>query len=371
MNIPFFNYKKFCKDLDYLKLIQEVLDTGYLIGGPYLEELENSIINYTGIKNCVAVGNATDAMEIIFKFLKLPINSKVLVPAHTMLATASAAKSSDLVPVPIDVDSNTLMLEIEQIENLDLSNVSACMVTQLNGVVADMEPIMQFCKKNKIFLIEDSAQGIGAFNGNKHAGSWGIGGCLSFYPAKVAGGLGDGGALITNDEKLASFARSIRDHGRGEKFDAINWGRNSRLDAINARVVIERIRNLESLIQKRRELAEIYNNELHELEKKFFLKLPPKFSTKSDSISTYQNYEIQAKNKKGLIAHLKKNNIGTIEQWGGFSIAHFSKLGFNINNFPKTKLLFDELLLLPINHMMNKDEIFYICDSIKNFYVVS
>ena len=126
------------------------------------------------------------------------------------------------------------MLEIKQLENINLNNVSACMVTQLNGVVADMKPIKEFCEKNNLVLVEDSAQGIGAFNGAKHAGSWGIGGCLSFYPAKVAGGIGDGGALITNNDALADYARSVRDHGRGQEFEAINWGRNSRLDSIQA-----------------------------------------------------------------------------------------------------------------------------------------
>ncbi len=368
MHVPFFNYKNFCKDLNYKLLLQEVLETGYLIGGPFVEELENKIQVITGIKHCITVGNATDAMEIIFKFLDLPFNSKVLVPSHTMLATASAAKNANLIPIPVDVDPDSLLLEIKQLEKCDLKGVSACMITQLNGIVADMEPIKDFCDNNKIYLIEDSAQGIGAFNGEKHSGSWGVGGCLSFYPAKVAGGIGDGGAIITNNDKLASFAKSVRDHGRGEEFEAINWGRNSRLDSINARVILERINDLHLLIERRRELASIYDNNLSELEINSYLKLPPRFSTNSNSISTYQNYEIQAKKKDDLIDFLRKNNIGTIKQWGGFSIAHFSRLGYEIEDYPETKALFDRLLLLPMNHMLKKEEIQYICDKINDFY---
>ncbi len=368
MHIPFFNYKNFCKDLNYKLLIQEVLETGYLIGGPFIEQLENKIQVITGIKHCITVANATDAMEIIFNFLDLPFNSKVLVPSHTMLATASAAKSANLIPIPVDVDPDSLMLEIKQLEKCNLEGISACIITQLNGVVADMDPIKDFCDSNKIYLIEDSAQGIGAFNGKKHSGSWGIGGCLSFYPAKVAGGIGDGGAIITNNDKLASFAKSVRDHGRGEEFEAINWGRNSRLDSINARVIIERINDLNSLIDKRRELASIYDDNLRELEINSDLKLPPRFSTNSNSISTYQNYEIQANKKDDLIEFLKKNDIGTIKQWGGFSIAHFSRLGYEIEDYPETKALFDSLLLLPMNHMMKKEEVQYICDKINYFY---
>ena len=368
MHIPFFNYKKYCKDINYSELLEEVLDTGYLIGGPFVDDLEAKIQNYTGIKNCVTVGNATDAMEIIFNFLKIPKGSNVLVPAHTMLATASAAHSADLNPVPVDVDKNSLMIELQQLKDTNLNNVSACMITQLNGVVADMEPILDFCKEKDIILIEDSAQGLGAFNNSKHSGSWGIGGCLSFYPAKIAGGLGDGGALITNNDKLAKFARSVRDHGRGEDFEAINWGRNSRLDSLNARVLIERIKNIGNILSKRRKLASIYDLELKSLEEESYIKLPPKFSTNSESLSTYQNYEIQARNKENLINYLNENNIGTIKQWGGFSIAHFSKLGFNIDRYPKTKSLFEELLLLPMNHMMKEEEVYFVCEKIKNFY---
>ena len=125
-------------------------------------------------------------------FLRLPINSKVLIPAHTMLATASAAKSAGLTPIPMDVNELSLMTEIEELKSCNFSNVSACMITQLNGAVADMNPIKDFCKFKNISLIEDSAQGIGAFNNGKHAGAWGVGGCISFYPAKVVGSLGDG-----------------------------------------------------------------------------------------------------------------------------------------------------------------------------------
>ena len=183
--------------------------------------------------------------------------------------------------------------------------------------------IKKFCERNNIVLVEDSAQGIGAFNNKKHAGSWGIGGCLSFYPAKVAGGIGDGGALITNNDLLADYARSVRDHGRGEEFEAINWGRNSRLDSINARVIIERLKNLDCLINKRRNLAEIYDINLRELQDQNLIKLPPKFSTNSESESTYQNYEIQAKSRDKLIEFLNYHNVGTIIQWEDFNRSFF------------------------------------------------
>ena len=368
MKVPFFDYKGYCKDIDYKKLLEEVLDTGFLIGGPFIDQVEEKIQDLSKIKNCVCLGNATDGLEIIFDFLNLPLNSKVLVPAHTMLATASAAKSAGLIPEPVDVDPTTYMLEFDQLIQCDLNNVSAIMVTQLNGVVADMNPIRKFCDKNNIFLIEDSAQGIGAFNEDKHAGSWGIGGCLSFYPAKIIGCLGDGGAIITNSDELADFARSVRDHGRGKELEAINWGRNSRLDNLNARVILERLDMLEALINKRRLIANIYYETLYILEEEGVMNLPPKFSTNSNSQSTFQNYEVRAHSRDELINFLKKKEISTIKQWGGFSIAHFSKLGFNISNYPATEELFNNLLLLPMNHLMNEEDAKYVAKSVLSFY---
>lgn len=368
MEIPFFNYKDYCKDLNYETLLKEVLESGYLIGGPFIEQVEKDIQTLTGIKNCVCVANATDAMEIMFDFVKLPLNSNVLVPAHTMLATASAVKVNGLNPIPVDVDEKSYMVEIEQLIKCDLKNVSAIIITQLNGLVADMNPIKDFCENHNIALMEDSAQGIGAFNNGIHSGSWGIGGCLSFYPAKVIGCLGDGGALLTNNDKMATFARSVRDHGRGEGLEAINWGRNSRLDSLNARVIIERLKLLDKLISKRRKLAYVYLEKLKVLEDQGIINLPPKYSTNSKDIGTFQNFEIKVKFRDDLIKFLKTNNISTIKQWGGFSIAHFSKLGFNIKDFPSTQKLFDKLLLLPLNHMMSIEEVEYISEKVLSFY---
>ena len=112
MKVPFFDYKSYCKDIDYNKLLNEVLESGYHIGGPNINAVEEKIEEYSQIKNCVCLGNATDAMEIIFNFLKLPPNSKVLVPSHTMLATASAAKTAGLNPVPVELITKAICLNL-------------------------------------------------------------------------------------------------------------------------------------------------------------------------------------------------------------------------------------------------------------------
>ncbi|WP_186596161.1 DegT/DnrJ/EryC1/StrS aminotransferase family protein [Synechococcus sp. PROS-7-1] len=368
MKIPFFDYKKYCKELPYADLVSETLSSGYLIGGPAISKFEEEIVNYTGIKHCITVGNATDAMEIIFDFLDLPKGSEVIVPAHTMIATASAAVSAGLKVKPIDVNFRYGLLTSKELSNVNLSNVSACMITQLNGICSDMDEIMNLLRSNSVPLVEDSAQGIGSFYKGTHAGGFGVGGCLSFYPAKVLGCLGDGGAIITNNDDLASYAYSVRDHGRGVDLQPLYWGRNSRLDSLNANILLTRLLNIDYYIEKRRRLASLYDNNLSALQDQGVLKLPAKHSVASDNPSTYQNYEVLAEKSSDLMAFLKDKGIGTIRQWGGFSIAHLRNLGFNIDNYPRTLDQFDRMFLLPMNHMLEEEEIIYITQSITEFY---
>ena len=278
MNIPFFDYKQFCRDLDYLRVLDKTLDSGYLIGGPSVREFESSIEKYTGIQHCVSVANATDAMEIIFSFLQLERGTRVLVPAHTMIATASAVVSAGLQPVPIDVDCASGLLTSSILETVDLKSFGACMITQLNGIASDMDRVIQLLESANVPLVEDSAQGIGVRYKGTHVGGFGVGGCLSFYPAKVLGCLGDGGALITNNTALAEYALSVRDHGRGDDLQPIHWGRNSRLDSFQARVLLERMSHLPRYISHRREIASIYNSKLSFLAKNQLLTLPPSTS---------------------------------------------------------------------------------------------
>ena len=285
-----------------------------------------------------------------------------------MIATASAVVSADLQPVPIDVDCASGLLTSSILETVDLKSFGACMITQLNGIASDMDRVIQLLESANVPLVEDSAQGIGVRYKGTHVGGFGVGGCLSFYPAKVLGCLGDGGALITNNTALAEYALSVRDHGRGDDLQPIHWGRNSRLDSFQARVLLERMSHLPRYISHRREIASIYNSKLSFLAKNQLLTLPPSTSLGSTDESVYQNYEILASNRDLLQEHLKSVGVGTIKQWGGFGIPHLSNLGFNIDQYPQSYDQFNKLLLLPMNHMLTPEQAIYISDSIIDFY---
>lgn len=368
IRVPFFDYKAFASELPYASHVQECLDTGYLIGGPSIDDFEQALQSFTGIKHAISVGNATDALEIIFEFLELPPGSKVLVPAHTMIATASAVHKAGLEVVPIDVDPESLVVGSEQLLATDLSEISAFVCTQLNGICADMSAIQSILLDHRIVLVEDSAQGIGSYYKGCHAGSFGIGGCLSFYPAKVLGCLGDGGAILTNSSELNNYARSVRDHGRGPDLLPSFWGRNSRLDSIQAHILLNKLPLLPAYIQRRRDIADIYNCRLLPLQRKNLLRLPVATSVGCSEPSTYQNYEVRATDRDNLQSYLKEYSIGTIRQWGGFSIPHLSELGFDINDYPATKKLFDELLLLPMNHLLSVEQAHAVCDRVLEYY---
>ena len=370
MKVPFFDYKAFAAELPFTSFVQESLDSGFLIGGPKVSEFEEALQSFTGIKHVISVANATDALEIIFEYLNLPRGSKVLVPAHTMIATASAVDRCGLEVVPIDVDPISLVVTSYQLSQINLSEISAFVCTQLNGICSDMDAILRILDDHNIILIEDSADGIGSFHKNSHAGSFGIAGCLSFYPAKVLGCLGDGGAILTNSDDMNAFARSVRDHGRGPDLLPIHWGRNSRLDSIQANILLHKLPYLNDYIETRRDIARLYDSKLSDLEETGFIKKPVSTSFKSNDLSTYQNYEIRAVNRDQLQSFLTDKGIGTIRQWGGFSIPHMSHLGFDISNYPETENLFNQLLLLPMNHLMSLEQAEFVCDHVNQFYSV-
>ena len=206
-----------------------------------------------------------------------------------------------------------------------------------------MSAITKISKKYNLKVFEDSAQGLGAFYKNKHAGTFGLGGCFSFYPAKILGCLGDGGAVITNDIKIYNNLLVLRDHGRKNN-DIKMWGFNARLDNIEAATLDYLLTKVSKFINIRRKIAKIYCQELKNITE---IGLPPTPKKKDDNFDVFQNFEINAQNSNKLCLFLKKNNIGTLRQWGGKSLNNFKKLKMN-NVDNKSNNIFQSVML-PMN----------------------
>jgi dTDP-4-amino-4,6-dideoxygalactose transaminase len=216
-------------------------------------------------------------------------------------------------------------------------------------------------------IIEDAAQALGARFKGRCAGTFGVAGCISFYPAKTLGCLGDGGCLITNDDGLYETVKLMRDHGRSETGDVVCWGLNSRLDNLQAAILLHKLESYDEDVARRREIAAIYDAALSGIES---LTLPPSINSDPAQFDIYQNYEIEADNRDSLREFLKQRGVGTLLPWGGKAVHQFERLGFP-QQLPFTDRLFERVLMLPMNTSLSDDDICYVADGICDFYAAN
>ena len=239
------------------------------------------------------------------------------------------------------------------------------MPTQLNGRTCDMDALVDIADQHSLKIVEDSCQAMGATYRDTKAGLYGVAGSYSFYPAKTLGCFGDGGAVVTNDDDVAAKVFQLRDHGRDPKTGKVTvFGRNGRLDNIQAGILNIKLANYTEAIDRRRQIAQIYQDLLFE-EKDLIL--PP--GPRSDKIrfDIFQNYEIQANNRDALRQHLHNRGIGTILQWGGWMLHQFDDLHLR-SDASYAEGMSQRFMLLPMHHMLKDEEVSYICEQIKDFY---
>lgn len=365
MKIPFFNYQSLFNEHqeNLIKIISEVSSRGAFIMQTELHEFEERLATYTNVKHAIGVANATDALQMTMMAGGINIGDEVLFCSHTMVATASAIHFAGGTPVPVEAADDHL-IDIASLEELITPKTKAICPTQLNGRVANMEQILEIADNHGLQVYEDAAQALGAKFDDQFAGTFGIGGCISFYPAKILGCFGDGGAILCNDDSIAERLKLMRDHGRDESGDIPLWGFNSRLDNLQAAILNYFFDDYENTITRRREIAEIYNSGLKDITD---LSLPEPPSENTRHYDVFQNYEIQAQRRDELRIYLSDNGVGTLIQWGGTPVHSFRKLGFN-QKLPKTEHLFEKLLMLPLNLSVTDQEIDYVCSLIKDFY---
>ena len=364
-SIPFYEYPRAYTDdkKEVLKIIDNVASKGAFIMQKELTDFEYNISKFTGAKHCLGVANATDALEIAWSMIGLKKGDEVIISAHTMLATASAIKVSGGEPIPVDIGLDGLIDPVS-IENAITDRTVAICPTQLNGRTCNMDIIQEIANKYGLLIVEDAAQGLGSTFRGKSAGTFGFASCISFYPAKILGSLGDGGLLITDSVKYFDTAKRLRDHGRDEiTGDVKEWGRNSRLDNIQAAVLDFRLSKYDEVIRRRREIASIYDQYLSNI-KELILPPPP---SDGDHFDVYQNYEMQAENRDDLKLFLKEHGIGTLVQWGGMAIHHFKQLGFQ-QNLPNADSFFEKCIMLPMNNFISDNDVHYIIEVIVKFY---
>ncbi len=368
-NIPFFDYpalyKRFKSEFD--KIFEDVCSRGAFILQKDLEEFEFDLADYLGVKYVYGVNDGTNAMVLGLLAHNIEPNDEIIISSHTYIATAAAIRTVGAIPVFADIGSDYLFCAKSAEKKIN-NKTKALMPTQLNGRCTNMDKIIELANKYNLNIFEDSAQGLGAKFKNKFAGTFGGFGTYSFYPAKVLGCFGDGGAVVTNDKKIAEKIYQMRDHGRNQDGVVVSWGTNARLDNLQAAFLKLKLKNYQEDVTRRREIATIYNNNLKG-NKNLYLPQPP--SSSSLHFDVYQNYELAAENRDELRSYLFAKGIKTLVQWGGTPVHWLNKLGYDKNKFNDlnhTNWFFDKCLMLPLNMTLTNKEAKIVSDTILEFY---
>lgn len=255
-------YQRIKQDID--AGIQEVIESAAFIKGPKVAEFQAHLEAYTGAKHVIPVGNGTDALQIAIMGLGLKPGDEVITPTFTFIATAEVVALLGLTPVVVDVDWNTMNIDVEAVRRAITPKTKAIVPVHLFGQCAPMDEIMKIAEKHHLFVVEDTCQAIGAQytfpdGTTKQAGTIGHIGCTSFFPSKNLGCYGDGGAIFTNDDALADRMRAIANHGCHIRYHHDEVGVNSRLDSIQAAILDAKLPHLNEYIAARRKAADYYD----------------------------------------------------------------------------------------------------------------
>lgn len=363
--IPFFNYRKAFLDdeEEYAKIFRDVLARGAFIDQKDLQEFEARIAEYLGVKHAVGVGNATDGLIMSWRTAGLMPGAEVIFPSHTMVASPASVHFAGGIPVPVEIGADGL-LDPDAIEAAISPRTVGIMPVHLNGRTCDMGRIMEIAGHHDLTVIEDAAQALGSKFQGRFAGTFGKAGAFSFYPAKILGCMGDGGMVVTDDDKTAEQIRLLRDHGRGDDGEVMCWGLNSRLDNLQAAFLVHQFAHYDRIVSRRREIAASYQRQLGDLEQ---LALPPAPDCDDDHFDVYQNYELQANRRDDLRSHLDGHGIGTLVQWGGKAVHQWRELGIELS-LPNTDKYFERCVMLPMNMMLDDDDIDTIAGHVRGFY---
>jgi len=341
--------------------IGKTLDECSFVSSGEVTSFENEFAEFVGAKECITCGNGTDALEIAIEALGLPQGSEIILPANTFVATAEAVVRTGHIPVFCDVDEKTYTCTGETINRCVTEKTRAVILVHLYGYVVDYKPILELCRERGIRVIEDCAQSHGGVRDGVMAGCIGDIAAFSFYPGKVLGAYGDGGAITTNNSSLANICRLVKDHGRIGKYDHKIIGRNSRLDGIQAAVLRVKLKHLPSWLERRREVASYYNQYLDNQ----YCKAP---EYNIDVLHAYHLFVIRTNERDRLKEYLESAAVGVgihypyaLQDLEAFSVYSQS------TKATVARTLSDEVLSLPMGEHLDREACAKVVDIVNDF----
>jgi dTDP-4-amino-4,6-dideoxygalactose transaminase len=350
--------------------IQHVLDSTAFIQGAPVTDFEQHLSQYTGSKYVISCANGTDALTIALMALGIGSGDEVVTVPFTFIATVEAIALTGATPVFVDVCEETFTLDVNRLESAITPKTKAIIPVHLYGQCADMESILKIAKNHNISVIEDACQAIGTeytFSDGtvKQAGTMGNIGCLSFFPSKNLGCYGDGGALMTQNDILVERLRAICRHGSKQRYHHEMIGLNSRLDTLQAAILNVKLNHLDEYIAARQKAATFYHQALCDAD---WLKLP---SSAPHSSHTYHQFTVKVKNGKrdALKQFLSDHRVPSMVYYP--MPAHlqpaYRHLSYQEGDFLISERCCREVLSLPMHTELSKEQLQYICQTIKNF----
>jgi dTDP-4-amino-4,6-dideoxygalactose transaminase len=363
--IKFLDLKKQYNDIkeEIDEAIKNVINETAFIGGKYVSKFEEEFAQYQDAKYCIGVGNGTDALEISIEALNLESESEIIVPANSFIASSEAVTKTGHKVVFCDCDEKNYTISIASIKEKITKKTKAIIAVHLYGHPCDMDAILHVAREYNLKVIEDCAQAHGAEYKDKKVGAMGDIGTFSFYPGKNLGAYGDGGAIVTNNEKLAKKCRMIANHGRIEKYNHEFEGRNSRLDGLQAAILSVKLKYLDAWTDARIRVADYYLNNLKNIKS---LVLPKR---EEWAKQVYHLFVIRTNKRDELQIFLKENGISSgihypisLPRLKAYKYTHQAKDNFFANSSDV------ELLSLPMGEHLSVEDLEKIIFTIKRFF---
>ncbi|WAM32938.1 DegT/DnrJ/EryC1/StrS family aminotransferase [Caldicellulosiruptor morganii] len=346
---------------EIMHALDEVLQSGQYILGPKVLEFEKECSEYLNVKHCIGVGNGTDALVIALESLGIGNGDEVITTPFTFFATAEAIVRVGAKPVFVDIDPLSYNINAEEIEKKITSKTKAIIPVHIFGQVCDMGRIVEIAKNYNLYIIEDACQAFGAEYEGKKAGTIGDVGCFSFFPTKNLSGFGDGGLIVTNNDEVAERARMLRQHGSKKKYYNEIIGFNSRLDEIQAAMLLVKLKYIDHWNKKRTEIAQKYNQGL----KLEGITLPAK-ANDYERGHIYHLYVLQHEKRDLIISYLSQKGISTGIYYP--VPLHLTKalqfLGYKEGDFKVSEEVSKKAFAIPMFPELTDQEIEYIISSI-------
>lgn len=361
-------YEKIKNEID--GAIKKVIDDTAFIKGPQVAAFEEELANYLKIKHVIGCANGTDALQISLMALGLEKDDEVITSNFTFIATVEVIALLGLKPVIVDVDYDTFNINTDLIKRAITSRTKAIMPVHLFGQCSNMDGILKIAKENNLFVIEDTAQAIGAeykFSGKiLKAGTIGDIGCTSFFPSKNLSCFGDGGALFTNNDEYADKIRLIINHGMKKRYYYDTIGVNSRLDTIQAAVLQVKLKYLDQYSAQRKKAADFYDNVFKEIKD---IEIPARATFSSHVFHQY-TLKVKGDKREGLKNYLQNKGIPSMIYYPVplHSQKAFSYLGYQDKDFPVTEKLCQSVLSLPMHTELDNEQLNYIANSVKEYF---